>query len=68
MSHFIILELFSVCSVHVNFMAFLFFVTKERSVLGTKLVTFHGFDFVAQHKNNSLCDVSPICIYRQTIR
>lgn len=63
LSHFIILKLFSVRSVQ-NFMAFLFFVTKEHFVLGTELLTFHGFDFVARHKNNTLCDVSPIGIYQ----
>lgn len=46
-----------------NFMAFLFFVTKEL-VFRTELLTFHGFDFVAQHRNYILCDVSPIRIYQ----
>lgn len=40
-------------------MAFLFFGTKEGFVLGTEPLTFHGFDSVAQRKNNILCDVSP---------
>lgn len=45
-------------------MAFLFFGTREDFVLGTELLTFHGFDFVAQQKNNILCDVSPMLIYQ----
>lgn len=47
----------------VNFMAFLFFVTKEL-VFRTELLTLHGFDFVAQDRNYILCDVSPIRIYQ----
>lgn len=47
----------------VNLMAFFFFVTKEL-VFRPKLLTFHGFDFVAHHKNYILCDVSPNSIYQ----
>lgn len=48
----------------VNFMAFLFFVTKERVLFRTTLLSFQGFDFVAQHSSYILCDVLPIRVYQ----